>query len=127
MKKLINYFLSYLPRRLPVGMSEFQNWSSRIISLSGQFADDDSMRFALASQVMHLGAQKSSVPDQYFIRSMRKAAANQVASQIFQDIKNKQVEAQKAAEEAAKQKLAEVTAPTEKSESVTNAESEQKI
>ena len=84
-------------------MAEFDVWSARIISLSGKFADSDSMRFALSSQIMHLGPQKSSVPDQYFIRSMRKAAANQVASQVFQDIKIKQQEAMKAAQtEAAK-------------------------
>lgn len=97
-KHILNLILSYLPRRLPVGMSEFEAWSGRIIALSGQFADSDSMKFALASNVMHLGAQKSSIPDQYFIRSMRKAAANQVAAQVFQDIKIKQQEALKAAQ-----------------------------
>lgn len=98
--------LSYVPRQLPVGMQEFSAWSDRIISLSGQFADADSMRFALASQIMHLAPQKSKVPDQYFIRSMRKAAANQVASQVFQDIKTKQIEAQKQAEATASQQEA---------------------
>lgn len=101
MKQFVNTLLSYVPRKLPVGMTEFENWSERIISLSGPFADADSMKFALASQIMHLGAQKSSVADQYFIRSMRKAAANQVASQVFQDIKIKQQEAQKAAQQQA--------------------------
>jgi len=79
-------------------MSEFNTWSDRVILQSGQFADSDSMKFALASQIMHLPPQTSSVPDQYFVRSMRKAAANQVASQVFQDIKIKQQEAQKAAQ-----------------------------
>lgn len=105
MKKALLLLRSYLPRPLPVGLTEFHEWADRIISLSGQFADVDSMKWALASQVMHLGAQKSSVPDQFFIRSMRKAAANQVASQVFQDIKIKQQEQQKA--------QAEATAPQE--------------
>lgn len=100
MQRSLLVLRSYFPRRLPVGLTEFHEWADRIISLAGQFADADSMKWALASQVMHLGAQKAAVSDQYFIRSMRKAAANQVASQVFQDIKTKQQEQQKAQAEA---------------------------
>lgn len=108
--KLLDTALSFVPRRLPVGLTEFETWSNRIITLSGNFADADSMRFALASQIMHLPPQRSRVADQYFIRSMEKAAANQVASQVFQDIKIKQQT--QAAELAAKQ-AAEATAQLE--------------
>lgn len=111
MKLYAHKLLSHVPRRLPVGLPEFYTWSDRIIALSGKFADPDSMRFALASQIMHLGAQKSKVPDAYFVASMEKAAANQVASQVFQDIKTRQQEAALAAQEAAK--LAEATASSE--------------
>lgn len=109
MKMLILKALSYFPRNLPVGVTEFYTWSDRIISLSGNFADTDSMRFALASQLIHLGAQQSCVSDQFFIRSMRKAAANQVASQVFQDIKQKQL----AAQQAAAQQVEVTTPPPE--------------
>lgn len=94
---------------LPVGMAEFETWAARIIEKAGKFADDDSMKFALASQIMHLDAKKSTYADSVFVAMLRKAAANQVASQVFQDIKLKQMEAQKAAEEKAKQE-AEATA-----------------
>ena len=104
MKLLLKRLLSLFPTKLPVGMSQFETWSDSIIELSGEFADRDSMKFAIASQVMHLGPQRSSVPKNFFVSSLRKAAANQVASQIFQDIKLKQ---QKMLEE---QKQAEVTA-----------------
>jgi len=110
MRLMIKRLASYLPSPLPVGMSEFNKWSDDIISLSGKFADVDSMKFALASQIMHLGAQQAYVPKNYFVKSMRKAAANQVASQAFQDIKNKQQEATKAAELVAQQSV-EVTTP----------------
>lgn len=113
LRKLVLLALSYVPRHLPVGMSEFEAWSNRIILQSGQFADPDSMKFALASQIMHLAPQRSLVPDQYFIRSMRKAAANQVASQVFQDIKNKQIEAQKQAEVTAKQSEETIQDPSD--------------
>lgn len=121
MKKGLQLVLSYVPRRLPVGMTEFETWSDRIIDATGPLAERDSMKFALATQIMHLAPQRSSVPDRYFIRSLRKAAANQVASQVFQDIKVRQAELQKAAEEKAKQEAAqaqqsaEVTASTQES------------
>lgn len=102
MRLLLLKVLSYFPQRLPVGVTEFEAWADNIIALSGKFADTESMKFALSSQILHLPAQSSSVPPQYFIRSMRKAAANQVASQVFQDIKIRQQEAAKAAVEAAK-------------------------
>jgi len=101
MKLIIARLLSYIPRQLPVGKTEFENWSDRVLSQCGKYADPDSMKFALCSQIMHLGSQQSKVSDQFFIRSLRKAAANQVASQFFQDIKNKQLEAQKAAQQQA--------------------------
>jgi len=97
--RLLKQILSLVPSRLPVGVSEFETWANSIIELSGEFADRDSMNFALATMVMHLGPQRSTVSKNYFVRSLRKAAANQVAGQVFQDIK----ERQKQAEEKRKQ------------------------
>jgi hypothetical protein len=108
MKLVFLRILSYFPRQLPVGMTAFNTWSSRIITLCGPLADETSMRFALASQIMHLPPQSSKRADQYFIRSMLKSAANQVASQVFQDIKTKQQEQQQAQIVAA---ATEVTTP----------------
>lgn len=98
MNLLIKKLLSYLPSRLPVGMTQFQQWSQDIIDLCGPLADEDSMRFAICSQILHMGAQKDRVPKRYFVASLRKAAANQVASQVFQDVKLRQ---QEKAQEAA--------------------------
>lgn len=112
----LDALLSYFPRQLPRGMTEFKAWSERIIRLTGPLADEDSMRFALCSQIMHLSPQSSTKADQYFIRSLRKAAANQVSSQVFQDIKTKQMEAAKEAQalaDKAKQEASEVTTATE--------------
>lgn len=96
-KRQLSLALSYLPSKLPVGLTEFNSFSDSIINLSGEFADRDSMKWAIASQIMHLPPQKSTASKQYFIRSLRKAAANQVASQVFQDLKIKQQEAIEAA------------------------------
>lgn len=109
MQALLDLILSYVPRNLPNGMSQFNTWSDRIIRMTGPLADVESMRYVLASNILHLGPQASSAPDRYFIRAMKKGAANQVASAIFQDIKLKQAEQQKA-DLAKAAKLAEDTA-----------------
>lgn len=114
-KNLLKLVLSYFPSRLPVGMTEFKMWSDEIIALTGPLADPDSMRFAISSQIMHLAPQRCSVPKRYFVASLRKAAANQVASQVFQDIKIRQAEEQeKQRQEAEKARLnsAETVTPS---------------
>jgi hypothetical protein len=109
MKRLLKQLLSLLPTKLPVGMTEFNAWADSIIELSGNYADADSMKFALASMVIHLGPQRSSVAKNHFVRSLRKTAANQVAQAVFQDIKIKQQEAAKAAQQAEATALQEAT------------------
>lgn len=99
--------LSFLPTKLPVGITEFNAWATSILDLSGRYAHEDDMRFAIATMVIHADTRHGALPKRYFVTRLRKAAANQVASQIFQDIKLKQ---QLAAEEAAK---AAATASTE--------------
>ncbi len=101
LNKIVNKLLSYFPTSLPVGLTEFNKWADSIIELSGKFADEDSMKWAISSQIMHLGPQRSSVPKNYFVQSLRKAAANQVAGQVFQDIKTKQDNMRKQAEATA--------------------------
>lgn len=89
-----------IERPLPVGMTEFNEFAERILAQCGKYADEDSMKFALATSIIHADAAKGSLPDKYFIDRLRKAAANQVASQVFQDIKAKQIAAQEAAKQA---------------------------
>lgn len=115
MQFYLDYLLSYFPRRLPVGMTAHKAWAARIISLTGKLADEDSLRWALANQLIHLSPQTSTKPDQYFIRSLRKAAANQVASQVFQDIKMAQeLKKQREETEAAHLKVASDDSETQK-------------
>lgn len=120
MRKLTKTLLSYLPSPLPVGRAEFETWSNAIIDLAGPYADPASMKYALASNVMHMKHDVGSVPKAYFVKVLRKAAANQVASQVFVDIKEAQLEAAKAAQEAAK--LAEATAQVQDGQQVANDE-----
>lgn len=107
---LIKRLLSLFPSKLPVGRTAFSKWVDDIVELSGPLADRDSMEFVLSSAIQHASSNRGYVPKNYFVNTLIKAAANQVAAQVFQDIKIKQqkaVEDQKAAELA---KQAEVTA-----------------
>lgn len=100
MKLLAKRLLSLFPVRLPVGMTAFHKFSDDIIELTGPIADEDSLKYVVASNILHLGAQRARVSKNYFVQTIIKTAANQVASQVFLDIKNKQQEAQKAQAEA---------------------------
>lgn len=117
MNKQVKRAFSYFPTKLPVGMTEFHAWADSIIELAGPYADPDSMKYAIASALIHLPATRSAIPKNYFVGTLRKAAANQVASQVFQDIKTKQQEAAKAAQAedtAAKEKAASTNESAQK-------------
>lgn len=120
MKRLLSILqrlINKIPMPLPTGMSAWNQWSKRILSKVGPVADNDSLEYVLASQVMHLSPQSDHIPDQYFISALRKAAANQVASQVFMDIKIRQ---QKAAEHYAAQQPLSTVEVTPAPESVTS-------
>lgn len=95
-KSVLSYVLSYLPRRLPQGMAEFSHFAEEVIRLAG-LPDNDSTRFAVAVQIMHLGPTESNKPKRYFVRTLQKGAAAQVAGCVMQDLKDKQKAAQLAA------------------------------
>jgi len=118
MKLLLKRLFSYLPSKLPVGLTEFHLWADSIIELAGKYADEDSLKFALASMIMHLDSKRGSAPKAQFVNMLRKVAANQVAGQVFTDIKTKQQEAQKAVQQA--EATAQPTATQSENKETTN-------
>lgn len=113
MSKFFKMLLSFLPQRLPVGMNEFETWAKEIISLVGPIADDESLKFAIASQIMHLSANRSRYSKRTFVMMLEKAAANQVASQVFQDVKIRQQQKAEEAKAAAEKAVLEITTAPE--------------
>lgn len=104
-------------RELPLGVAAFHDWSDRIISgacIPG--ATPDSIKFALADQLLHLGPTVDFESDLYFIKCLRKFAINQVADAMRHEIRDA-AKAKLAAHSISKleavEKLAEVTAPTQ--------------
>lgn len=87
---------------LPIGRTQFMEWSDRIIASALVEADTESLRFSLAAMLMHLGPTEAFREDAFFILQLRKAAVNQTAHTIMTELKEAQD----------KKKLAEATAPT---------------
>lgn len=66
-------------RPLPTGMAEFEVWADRIVSGTLLPVEPGDLKFAIANMILHLGPQESHKPDAFFIHSLRKTAANQIA------------------------------------------------
>jgi hypothetical protein len=101
---------------LPLGRTEFEAWSSRIIAAANIGADPRSQRFALADMITHLGPTEDHKDDAYFIKTLRKVAVNQVALAIMGELKAQQkaeLEAKAAAEQAKTPSTPEATSGTD--------------
>lgn len=95
------------PRPLPMGRKEFEEWSDRIIAgtlLAGGQEDPqafiDMQKGVLASMILHLGPTESHKPDAFFIHSLRKSAANEIAHSVFKEYQVKVKEKAAAKEKA---------------------------
>jgi len=95
---LIEWFCSFFPTRLPIGMTAFEKWATTVIRLSG-CPDNRSTRFSLSVMIMH--GKKARVPKRFYALQLYKAAANEVAHAVAQEVKAQQ----KADDEAAKAQL----------------------
>lgn len=94
-------------RPLPMGVSEFHEWSERIISGAMVPASEPSLKFALAEMIMHLKPTQDFCDDAYFIHCLRKGAVNQVAYAMMETIRNER-KAALAAEETKVEETATV-------------------
>ena len=106
MLKIFKTIRSLFPSKLPQGMTEFETWAKDIIELAG-IPDNDSTRFAVAVSILHLDATSAFKPKHYFVKTLIKGAASQVAGGVMQELKEKQQAAVKAEQE---KQLAEATA-----------------
>lgn len=96
-KQFFNKILGFFPSNLPHGMTEFDKWSNDLI-FTYDLPNNDSIKFALATMILHLEPTECDKPKRYFGRAVQKGMAAQVAHGVMQTLKDKQ----KAEEEAAK-------------------------
>ena len=87
-KKKIARMAAIFPTDLPIGMTEFDQWAGSVIALT-DLPDNDSMRFALATRVLHLGETQAAISKLHLARCLHKGAANQIAAGFMQDVKAK--------------------------------------
>lgn len=99
MRKLWLQFINLFPSKLPVGVTEFHAWAESFLEIYDLPTKDvDSVKYTLATILMHLGPQVAYKPKFYFFITMKAAAAKQIAGAVFREIKERQAEAQKAAQ-----------------------------
>lgn len=89
-------------RPLPMGLTEFLEWSDRIIAGAMVSALPDDQRYVLANEILQLKPTEDHKPDKYFIHLLRKLAANQVADHWRQSYFAEKKARLAAADEAAK-------------------------
>ncbi len=96
-KRFYNQVRGFFPSPLPTGVSEFNSWVDSIAyTYQLPTSDQDSLRFSLASQVMHLGPTVASKPKYYFALALRAGAAKQIAGNAFYEVKQNQAARQAA-------------------------------
>lgn len=88
-------------RALPIGKTQFEEWSNRIIAGALVEASTRSQKWALAEMMMHLSPTEAFKEDAHFILRLRKAAVNETAHAMMLEIKNQQEEEKKLAEATA--------------------------
>lgn len=88
---MIKFLASFFPTSLPHGATEFNTWADDILSLA-KCPDNDSTRFALAVMILHCGSTEAYKPKHFFVSCLNKAAANEVANDVAQGFKRKQME-----------------------------------
>lgn len=87
--KFYNYLKSYLPTKLPTGMTEFNSWMESVLELAGPIADRESMVWLISHEIMHIKSGTDAVPKRYFVKVLRKFAANQLAAATVNDLRAK--------------------------------------
>lgn len=90
---------AFFPSAVPNGVDAFDSWARSFFEIYPMPTQDvTSVKYTLATIIMHMGPQTAFKSKFYFYLTLKAGAAKQVAGAIFYQIKQEQ----KAAEEAAK-------------------------
>lgn len=100
-KTFLQILRDFLPAALPVGMTEFNQWSNSLVMTYG-FPDNASTKFALATMILHAGSTEAYKCRRYFALTLRKSMSNQVAASVMNELKRVQ-EAEREAERKAEE------------------------
>jgi hypothetical protein len=85
------FFRSFFPQQIPKGVTSFKAWADDVILLAGpEIPNNRSTQFAVATMTMHLGPSKDAIPMRELVKKLRKAASNEVAYSILENMKKEQ-------------------------------------
>jgi len=87
--KLLIWLNSFIPERLPQGMTEFNRWVEEISELSG-LPINDKLKKVIGTLILQLPPQVAYVPKRHVANLVKKAAANQVSVEVLNLIDEKQ-------------------------------------
>lgn len=100
-KRLAKQIRGLLPSELPNGLAAFNAWAEDIAdTYTLPTSDLDSVKFTLATIIMHLDQNASHRPKYYFVKILKASASKQVAHAAFSAIKEAQQAKVTAASEA---------------------------
>lgn len=86
MTNLLRTLLSFIPRRLPTGMTSFNKWVSDVVFIS-DLPDNASTRHLAATFIMHTPPKVVFLSIRHIASQLSKAAAYQVAQEVIKDSK----------------------------------------
>jgi hypothetical protein len=73
---------------LPMNIPEWEAWRDRIIDAAQlPTKNRETQEFALAGMILQTPPHEFMRPDEYYINLLRKAASDQVALQVMEDLK----------------------------------------
>lgn len=89
--KAVKRLNSYIPEKLPQGMTEFNNWVEEISELSG-LPLNDKLKRVVGMLILQMPPTKAFVPKNKLANLVRKAASNQVAVEAIALIDAKKIQ-----------------------------------
>ena len=90
MRLLLKRLLSYIPMPVPTGMTKFDAFVADIVLLSDGIASANDIEWVVNAEMMRIGPRQSRISKNYFVASIKSAAAKQLAGARFQALKLKQ-------------------------------------
>jgi hypothetical protein len=82
MKRFLNWIFSFVPRKLPTGMTSFNSWVASIVELSGLPSNDTTRKLA-ATFILRVPTTIAFLSHRTISNQLIKAAANQVAAEVL--------------------------------------------
>lgn len=87
--RLIKKWKSFLPEKLPQGMTEFNTWVEDI-SLLSELPVNDKLKKVVGTLILQLPPTVAHIPKNHIVNLVKKAAANQVSVEVLQLINEKE-------------------------------------